>query len=233
MAKFPLVYDSNCPIVLFTPFEYKFPYASAKDAPLELTKGHPDFPESVSLYLPGGFQEAAGSTWDFQDVIGGDQSGFASSLGAEMAAGLKTFAGGKITSSISAKVGQILAPMDVLVYAGPSPIELNFSFQMMPITSSESNEVTKISRMFKKVHAPRRNGKDALTLLYPPIFTVTFANVSGMGYGETQSYTWMACTKSDVSYTGDTNMHVYNSDKRPIQTNLNLSFKCVKKFVER
>lgn len=222
-------------MVCFTPFKYRFPFANELTADVTKTSVTDDADINVSrctLYLPGGFTESAGSSWEYQPIIGGAAD---NALGKGMTAAYAAVGGegaAKITNTGAAYFGQIAAPMDLLIFNGPNPVEISFQFQFLPISKNENLEIAAIVKNFKNALQPGspKSFAGVPVLRYPPIWDLTFEGISGIGYGTSDFYSWMALTKADVTYSGDTGIHVYQ-DKLPIQTNLNLSFKCVKKFI--
>ncbi|NCP97764.1 hypothetical protein GW796_05925 [archaeon] len=230
--RFPEEYNANCPWVLFTPKKYKFPYGDKKDAKVELEPQYPGI-ESVALYLPGSFKEASTSSWGLQNILGGPAEDLKNAAANELINTLKTNFGAKITATASAYNGSVAMPMDLLIYEGPNPIELNFSFSMVPISQRENEIVQGIVQNFKKANNPSKSASTSgktNTLIYPPVWDINFQDVVGLGYGETGKYTWMALKNLNISYSGESNMHIYTIDKRPTQVTLDLSFQSIKKF---
>lgn len=225
--QYPLLYNKGCPMVNFKPYGYEFPYGNQKDGKVK-RKGAPSGIEQVTLYLPGSFKETAGADWAPQNIIGGTGTGIADNIANEAANAAKTAFGTKVASTVSAEKGFIAMPMDLLVYGGPNPVDLSFSFQMIAISKNENLSIDKIVRNFKKANAPKL-GVGLLT--YPAIWDIDFVGVDSLGYGDSKGYSWMALSSINVSYSGETNMQVYG-DKLATQVNLDLSFKRIKKFMD-
>lgn len=228
--RYPLEFQANCPWVHFTPKKYEFPYGDQKSSEVKTIPYNNGVIRDTTLYLPGSFKETSVSTWGLQNVIGGPETGVAA-VGAELMRQAKESVGAKIASSISASTGNIAMPMDLLVYEGPQPIKLNFSFTMIAVSSIENQTIQQIVQNFKKAGNPSKKGTTGAlnTLIYPPIWDIDFQDVEGMGYGDTGAYKWMALESATVGYSGESNMHVY-ADKMPAQVTLDLTFQSVKKF---
>lgn len=233
MLKFPNEYQKNCPFVIFSPKVYSFPFGDGSKTKPTNTDSYPGI-EQISLYLPGTYKENAQATWGSQNILGGMGEGVVQNVGNEVMNSMAQAFGKKITSTIAATNGYTSLPMDLLVYEGPVPISISFSFNFIPTSLEENQEIYKIIRTFKTANAPTL-GKDtanSMILKYPPIWDIDFKQVKGMGFNLSNAYSFMALESVDVSYAGDTNMFIYNDtdNEYPVQTNLSLTFKSIKKF---
>lgn len=227
--QYPLIYSKGCPLVYFTPKKYKFPLGNSEKSKVETIPGYEGV-EGVALYIPGSFKESSGSSWEMQNIIGGPAEGLSSGAANELATLAKTAMGSKISSTASAYTGSIAMPLDLLVYGGPNPIDLTFSFKMIAISSAENIAIDKIVRNFKKASSPKQITAGMLT--YPPIWDIDFSGAKSLGYGDKSGYSWMALTGCNVSYSGESNIQVY-ADELATEVNLDLTFKCVKKFMDK
>jgi len=230
--RFPLEYDSNLPMVTFTPKTYKFPYGDGEKAEIKLENTSAGGLTSVALPIPGSFSESMGAAWAPQDVLGGTGGDVVDAGKKELVDAGKKLAGARVAGAMSARSGYTTTPQDVLIYNGPDSPKISFKFQMIPVSQKEGNTIVQIVKMFKKAQAPLASSqKPGQFLMYPAVWDITFVGANCLGYGTDDKYTWMALKSVSISYSGDTGIHVFY-DKNPVMVDLSLDFECIKKVYD-
>jgi hypothetical protein len=228
--RFPLEYDNHMPVVMFTPWKYQFPKATIKAETIQKI-GDGD---TVSLFLPGDYSEHISASWTEQDIIGGAAGGGGSDMwggaSTEMQTYAKSLMGGKLGASFEGGTGSVSYPTDVLIFNNVAPIQLNFSFNMVPINKKEADSIVQICMYFKQKILPRASSIAGQPRLdFPAIWDIKFLKVNGLGLETAGTYYEMALTSVDVSFpSGETSVLTY-TDNNPVQTKLNLSFQSTRK----
>ena len=118
--------------------------------------------------------------------------------------------------------GQVFNPNMELLFNGPSLRNFNFTFKMMPRSSSEAEEIKQIIRFFKRGMAPKA-GSGNLFLKTPNVFELRYRQ----GNGEHQFlHRFKQCFLENISvnYTGEGVYSTYD-DGTPVSMEMTLAFK--------
>lgn len=224
--RFPEEYNKNMPWVTFSPWKYQMPKISTKPERLDKNRDG----SSVTLYVPGDFDEQIQATWSLQDVIGGTNSGALGILQGEAQEFIASQAGPKITATYQAGSSSVSYPTDILVFEGIQPIQLNFKFNMIPINAEEAEEIAKICTYFKQKSLPVVDPSLGTgRLRFPSVWDINFRRVAGLGLEDTNKYIDMALVSVRVSFpSGGTSLLTFR-DGYPVQTELSLSFQSTRK----
>ena len=118
--------------------------------------------------------------------------------------------------------GQVFNPNMELLFNGPTLRNFNFTFKMMPRSSSEAEEIKQIIRFFKRGMAPKA-GSGNLFLKTPNVFELRYRQ----GNGEHQFlHRFKQCFLENISvnYTGEGVYSTYD-DGTPVSMEMTLAFK--------
>lgn len=224
--RFPLEYDKNMPWVTFSPWKYQMPTITTKPERLEKNKDG----SSVTLFVPGDFDEQIQATWSLQDVIGGTGSGFMGMAQNELETFAAAQAGPRITASFQAGTSSVGYPTDILIFEAVQPIQLNFKFNMIPINKTEAEGIAKICTYFKQKSLPVIDPNLGTgRLRFPSVWDINFMQVAGLGLENVNKYIDMALVSVRVSFpSGGTSLLTYR-DNHSVQTELSLSFQSTRK----
>lgn len=224
---FPTEYDPGSPFVHFFSKQYEYATSSSKEAKVG-QKAEPS--TKISMYMPGGFSESLGNSWDRQAIIGGGREKINDAAALAASEALSNFVGGKIAGTVKAYFGVAVQPTDMMVFNGIDPIKTNFKFNIIPSSKEESLEIRKIVRTFKNSMLPKHNQDSTLALLkYPKVWDIHFTGVAGMGVEFQNKYMDMALTSCNISYNHGENFLVYNSDNSPVELSIDLSFESIRR----
>lgn len=224
--RFPAKFNNNMPWVTFSPWKYQMPTINLKPERLEKNRDG----SSVTLFVPGDFDEQIQATWSLQDVIGGTGSGFLGMAENELQSFAATQAGPKITASFQAGTSSVGYPTDILIFEAVQPIQLNFKFNMIPINAGEAKSIAAICKYFKTKALPVVDtGLGTGRLRFPSVWDIRFQSVKGLGLEDNDVYIDMALTSVRVSFpSGGTSLLTYK-DGHSVQTELSLSFQSTRK----
>lgn len=224
--RFPSEYNKNMPWVTFSPWKYQMPRITVKPERLEKNRDG----AGVTLFVPGDFDEQIQATWSLQDVIGGTASGFLGMAQTELQEFAATQAGPKITATAQAGTSSVGYPTDILIFETVQPIQLNFKFNMIPISSAEAESIAAICTYFKQKALPVVDPSLGTgRLRFPSVWDIKFSEVNGLGLEDKNIYIDMALTSVRVSFpSGGTSLLTFK-DKYSVQTELSLSFQSTRK----
>ena len=224
---YPREYDPGSPFVHFFSKQYEYSTSESKEAKV-VQKA--DSPTIISMYMPGGFSESLGNSWDRQAIIGGGREKMHNAAAVAASEALSNFVGGKIAGTVKAYFGVAVQPTDMLVFNYIEPVRTNFKFNIIPSGPAESLEIRKIVRTFKNSMLPKHNQDSTLALLkYPKVWDIHFTGVAGMGIEFENMYADMALTSCNISYNHGENFLVYNTDNSPVELSIDLSFESIRR----
>ncbi len=127
-----------------------------------------------------------------------------------------------INQLLARESGQVFNPNMELLFNGPTLRNFNFTFKMMPRSSSEAEEIKHIIRFFKRGMAPKA-GSGNLFLKTPNVFELRYRQ----GNGEHQFlHRFKQCFLENISvnYTGEGVYSTYD-DGTPVSMEMTLAFK--------
>lgn len=240
------------PRVTFTPYNWVAPTPTLEST--KLTQGGSG--DSVCLYLPNGFSEKYSANWQeteivasaigtamskdksLADNVAGAFSGMNKSNLATDAMAAATKMGqasaGGIVNSVLYTNGVTPFPGQFNMFNKGMPIDMDFTFDMVPRTKTEGNSIVKICSHFKdKILAEYKagSGVSQYMLTFPDIWRISFTGINGVGYAggtEKNVYPDMALTSCNVSYGGGAQSALTFHDGNPVVITLALSFKAIK-----
>ena len=109
-------------------------------------------------------------------------------------------------------------------YQGPKFREFNFSYQLIPHSTSDQSKIKQIIDFFKIASAPEQISSGLFRIYELPfVFTINFYGINGE-MEHINKIAHCALTSVDVKYGGD-RFNTFAGTDAPVQTNLTLSFK--------
>lgn len=149
---------------------------------------------------------------------GSNAGGIAKQLAVDVAAQALGVSGNQMTSLSK---GNIFNPNTELTYDGPGLRTFSMSFNFVPKSQREAEEVQRIILEFKKFSSPEETGGGLFNL--PHIWSVTY--FSGGSVNKMNRFKPAALIAVTVAANPTSPMHATFSDGMPIQTSIGLSFK--------
>lgn len=225
VGQYPPAGIPGMPTVNFRSYRYMPPRADVKTSVTQMSGG-----SSITLFLPGGYNEKVGAQWGPEEIIGmafSDQkmSFAASDALAGLAKAIPT-----VKSTAAGYLGKALAPNEILVFQKTSHFDLTFNYSFMPIDKAEAGMMLAAIDLFKKSVLPTLVfDKLVASLDYPPVWSIK-VNLKGAGAANSGDglYTDMALVDFSVTYSeGSTSALVY-WDGTPVQASMSLAFKSIK-----
>lgn len=240
---FPLDLMERSDITQFTYFRVKDVAQKSADGSIEETfLGGIYLPLPKELTVPyksnwssveGGAGGTAGAQAAIKDMFdsggvdwGGIGGGLKDSGSYAGASALYTAAeGAGLRAGAEHATGKVLNPMKLLNWQAPDFRSFSFTYDLIPHSAKESEELNKIIYYFKKyIHTPSAPG--SITLQYPPLWDIHFvdkANMNGSGNKYLFKIMESAITEVSVDYT--VNGNVFHRDtKAPNGVKLSISF---------
>lgn len=96
-------------------------------------------------------------------------------------------------------LGQVVNPMKLLNWNAPDFRTFSFSWELMPMSGSESDDLNQIIYWLKRyIHTP--SNRQAVTLDYPPLWDIHFVDAyAAKGVGNKYLFTTKECAITDIS----------------------------------
>jgi len=118
--------------------------------------------------------------------------------------------------------GQVYNPNVELLYQMPGMRSFNFSFNFVPKSAAEAQEVNRIILNFKRWSAPRdlENGMFEV----PHVWQIRYMS-GGQPNSNMNKFKKAACVGVTVQANPQTSMHVAHEDGMPVETLMSLNFK--------
>lgn len=218
------------PRVIFRSYKWKIAKPQVKETKLE----NSNIVESmIQLYLPANFSEKYSAKWEHEAMFhlaDGKAAGLAGAVRDYMK---QKNLQGILNSGIYSE-GATRFPGSFKVFTQVDPMNLSFSFEMIPKSRPEAVEINNIIQTFKREILPIYNG---MLLEFPNIWSIHFDGIIGPGFpaykdsNSTQfgKYYDMALVDVYPEYIGGTSQTalVY-SDSYPVGVKLNLTFSSIK-----
>jgi hypothetical protein len=221
-------------------------WSSAKPN-LAQTKSLPTGTSSTTtLYLPNGFSEKYAATWGETELVtallkanlnmsegfGLDATSAKASAAESAQHALKASLGGIVNSAIYS-TGETAFPGQFNVFQKSAPINMDFTFDLVPRNEPEARLIVNICSNFKDKILPTfgqgTNFISQFMLQFPDVWTIRFNGINGVGFpGSAGMYPNMALTACNVSYGGGANSALIYHDGNPVIVTLHLSFTSIK-----
>lgn len=236
------------PRVTFTSYEFVAAKPTLENT--KMTKGASG--DSVCLYLPNGFSEKYSANWSETEIVtsllGTDLSGSLDNAIGSTLKGVTAGTAGTDAIAAAVRMGQSQAggivnsamygsgltpfPGQFNMFSKGNPIDMDFTFDMIPRSSGEGDSIVQICTHFKsKILATYGAGNTGISqymLTFPDIWRISFTGINGVGFaGDAGSneYLNMALVNCNVAYSGGANSALTFHDKNPVVVTLSLSFK--------
>jgi len=167
--------------------------------------------------------QAKGTISNLYGQVKGSKDEVGRAANAEFAAIAVNALGGNTTRDgiLARTSGQIINPNQEMLFNGVSIRSFSYSFDLIPRSKSEANQVRSIIRAFKKHMAAKKSPKGVF-LGSPDIFQLEF--MSGpKPHPFLHRFKPCACTNVSVNYTGSGAYSTYE-DSTPIHMVLTVSF---------
>jgi len=130
--------------------------------------------------------------------------------------------GGNLTLDqiLARSQGQIINPNQELLFSGPGLRQFKFSFKFTPRGRTESGDVKKIIKAFKRNMAPKGSGGAFLGT--PNVFQITYME-GNQEHSFLHKFKLCVLTNMSVNYTAD-GVHATYYDGTPVSMQMDLSF---------
>ena len=237
---------SGAPFVLFTAFKAKYTSGAqaigihgGESAAMYVPAGFAVTDvmryESSSPGLAGGVAENllnGNNDYSGQNVmdVAGQGVGAAVQAGVGGVATLLTGGGGGVLAATAAQGSaaaaqsiyskrkqQAMNPNEFMLFKAPGVRAFQFTFNMVPSSSGESDEVIKIVKFFREKMYPTL-AASSLVYNFPEVFSVIFKNIEGI-----PKIAESALTNATVTYNPNS-MSYFKHGNRPVEIVLALSF---------
>lgn len=230
--RYPLEFNTGMPFIHFMAYKYNCPIPNIST--LNNLKDREFAGITIALYTPGDFSENIVSSWSPEDVWQGGGGTLSGNIVSNAEKAMQSLDGGKAMASVKAGVGKLPFPMDINVFRGVEPMNLNLNFNMIPYSEGEANKIMEIIATFKKAQIPMGNeGTGGLSknvvLNFPPVWDLTFDGMNGPGLTTPKVYENMCLTSCNVSYLSGTEGASIYHDGNPTQVKLSLGFTALRK----
>lgn len=194
-------------------------YTVRKNNDLESRSVQANAVGAIAMFLPSSFSDTLTQNWDMGEIMGGKS----------LLHNILTAAGSKLGSAINnlaqIKTGTVLAPPQELMYSGPAPRTVDFSWELSPRNKNEEVAIKNIVSAFKRWSSPRKTANYFLDA--PCVWDITVEAVSRgdssfltMGFEEGR---YWACTSVTYSPTPDGNFYSHH-DGFPVKSSLSVTF---------
>lgn len=185
----------------------------------------------IYLYLPPTLTSQTNIEWNEEDtriygqikdiITSGDMFGSAQNKfkGRGLEAMLSALTGGTPQAMIQKEKGVVTNPERDIFFKGIGFREFQFSFDFVPETAKEAEEVRNIILTFKRYSLPNFSANKAL-LTYPPLWSIE-SIVEG---NKLQDYKDCYLTSASFNYAPDQIVALFN-DGKPVKIHMDLTFK--------
>lgn len=233
--RYPSEFNSGMPTVTFFGKKYKAPLPEFSLQNPKAQKEDANV-KPIVMYLPGDFSENISSSWGLETLLQGSGGNVASIMLANLDKAISENQS-KVITSVKAGVAAVPVPLDMLVFQGVNPMQIQFNFKMVPFNQDEGNTIIEICKAFKFNIMPKLAPDIGNAILrFPIVWDIVVDGINGLGLpftgdGEENmvGYELMALTGCNINYSSGIESAAVYHDKNPVQVNLSLSFEHIKK----
>lgn len=223
-AQYPLeIDDQTVPMVHLFSKEYSFPEGTQTRVEMKVSR----IVDQISMYMPGSFAENIKNNWTPQSIWGGANNNTLDQVMAEGIEKLSQVMGTKVVGAFTAHTGKAVQPTDMLLFQSVDPINLNFSFNLMPTNEKEAAQIQLIMNLLKESQLPITSDIAGF-LNYPRVWDIKFTGVKGLGLIQKNGYSDMALVSCNMNYSHGESFMVFH-DEQPVQVTLQLSFMSIRR----
>lgn len=229
--------DSETPIHPRVTFKsYEWSCATPKLANTMLIEQGSSFTSATTLYVPANFATPYGADWQTEEMVTGfidkSLSGFGSSLAEATNSALNASFSG-IANTAKYNYGVTSFPGQFLSFKQGKPINLSFTFDLLPESKSEADTIVELVDNFKRRMTPLYGDgkKDTIQfyLRFPEVWSISFTGLNGVGFPDTPNeYNNMALVDCTPSYSGSSQTALTFHDGNPSMVQLRLTFQSIK-----
>ena len=206
------------PFIVFTAFEIQTNISKALDFSKENSAMEPK--DSFVLPMPnGGLSDTVQNNYDTANSIAGN-------INKKLGSAANTIAQGAtvgIVDNAVERMGMVPDPKLTNIYMGTGPRTWEGTWELVPQSAEEAEEIAKILKFIKKAAAPKKAdiANKIGVLLQPWVFEITFSNEV---IQKAMKFNKMALESYSINYFSQGYASTY-SDSMPKQMSLSLKFK--------